>query len=150
MKPLHVGLAPDFELVRRVKLRLRAGVEGFETEADMSAGAPLPLPLSDFQQLSAGHADLLALQVRDRGLEPLIFEDDWIVIDTSDTARRDRELYAVNWDGEACITQLRRRGGQWYLNFLNQDFKPLNARSGWLSIVGRVVYQPGRVLTGRL
>jgi hypothetical protein len=99
VKPLHVGLAPDFGLVQRVKLRLRAGVEGFETEAYMSAGTPLPLPLSDFQHLSAGQADLLALQVRDRGLEPLIFEDDWIVIDTSDTARRDRELYAVNWDG---------------------------------------------------
>ena len=150
MKPLHVGLVPDFELVRSVKLRLRAGVEGFETEADMSAGTPLPLPLSDFQHLSAERADLLALQVRDRGLEPLIFGDDWIVIDTSDTARRDRELYAVNWDEEACITQLQRRGGQWYLIFINPDFKPLNARSGWLSIVGRVVYQPGRMLTGRL
>ena len=150
MKPLHVGLVPDFELVRRVKLRLRAGVERFEAEADMSASVPLPIPSGDFQQLGAGRADLLALQVRDRGLEPLMFEDDWIVINTSDTTRRDRELYAVNWDGEACITQLRRRGGQWYLNFLNEDFKPLNARSGWLSIVGRVVYQPGRMLTGRL
>ena len=150
MKMLNVGLMPDFELVRRVKLRLRAGVEGFETEADMSAGAPLPFPLSDLQQLGTGRTDLLALQVRDRGLEPLIFEDDWIVIDTSDTARRDRELYAVNWDGEACITQLQRRGGQWYLTFISPDFKPLNARSGWLSIVGRVVYQPGRLLTGRL
>jgi hypothetical protein len=150
VKPLHVGLVPDFELVRRVKLRLRAGVKGFEAEADMSAGVPLPIPLSDFQQLGAGRADLLALQVRDRGLEPLMFEDDWIVINTSDTTRRDRELYAVNWDGEACVTQLQRRGGQWYLSFINPDFKPLNARSGWLSIVGRVVYQPGRMLTGRL
>ena len=34
MKPLHVGLLPDFELVRRVKLRLRAGLEGFETEVN--------------------------------------------------------------------------------------------------------------------
>jgi hypothetical protein len=150
VRPLHVEVVPDFGLVRRVKLRLRAGIVGFETEADMSAATLLPLPLSDLQQLGTGRTDLLALQVRDRGLEPLIFEDDWIVIDTSDTARRDRELYAVNWDGEACITQLQQRGGQWYLSFINPDFKPLNARSGWLSIVGRVVYQPGRMLTGRL
>ena len=128
MRPLHVEVVPDFGLVRRVKLRLRAGVEGFKTEADMSTATPLPLPLSDLQQLGTGRTDLLALQVRDRGLEPLIFEDDWIVIDTSDTARRDRELYAVNWDGEACITQLRHRGGQWYLDFPNQDFAPLNVR----------------------
>ena len=58
---LNVGLMPDFELVRKVKLRLRAGVEGFETEVDMSADTPLPLPLNDFQQLGVGHADLLAL-----------------------------------------------------------------------------------------
>jgi len=131
-------------------LRLRAGVEGFETEPDLAPGEHLQIPASDFQRLGSEHDALLAMQVRDRGLEPLVFEDDWIVIDTSDTARRDREVYAVNWDGESCITQLQRRGGQWYLSFINPDFKPLNARSGWLSIVGRVVYQPGRLLTGRL
>jgi len=58
---LHVGPTPDFELVRRVKLRLRAGVEGFDTAVDMSASAPLPLLLSGFQQLGAGHAYFLAL-----------------------------------------------------------------------------------------
>ena len=131
-------------------LRLRAGVEGFETESDLAPGEHLQIPASDFQRLGSEHDALLAMQVRDRGLEPLVFEDDWIVIDTSNTVRRDREVYAVNWDGEACITQLQRRGGQWYLSFINPDFKPLNARSGWLSIVGRVVYQPGRMLTGRL
>jgi hypothetical protein len=66
VKMLNVGLMLDFELVRKVKLCLRADVEGLETEVDMSAGTPLPLPLNDFQQLGAGHADLLALQIRDR------------------------------------------------------------------------------------
>lgn len=150
MTTMHAGLAPGFELVRRVKIRLRAGVEGFETEADLSAGAPLPVPSRDVEQLGTERRNLLALQVRDRGLEPMIFEDDWVVIDTADTARRDREIYAVNWNGEACVAQLQRRGGQWYVSFLNPDFKPLNTRSGWLSIVGRVVYQPGRLVTGRL
>lgn len=86
MKTLDVEIVPDFGMARRVKLPLRAGVEGFETAADMSAATPLPLPVSNLQQLGTERADLLALQVRDRGLEPLIFEDDWIVIDTSDTA----------------------------------------------------------------
>ena len=90
-------------------LRLRAGVEGFETEPDLAPGDHLQIPASDFQRLGSEHDALLAMQVRDRGLEPLVFEDDWIVIDTSDRARRDREVYAVNWDGESCITQLQRR-----------------------------------------
>jgi len=93
---------------------------------------------------------LLALRVRDQGMEPMLFEDDWIVIDTTDIRRRSREVFAVNWNGEACIQQLVERGGQWYLNSVNPSFKPVNARSGQLNIVGRVVYQPGRPLGGRL
>lgn len=80
----------------------------------------------------------------------MLFEDDWVVIDTGDTVKRSREVYAVNWNGEACIHQLVERGGQWYLSYANPEFKPLNIRSGQLKIVGRVVYQPGRLLTGRL
>lgn len=79
-----------------------------------------------------------------------MFEDDWVVVDTADTVKRNREVYAVNWDGEAVIAQLLQRGGQWYLSFLHPDFKPINVRSGQMNVVGRVVYQPGRVLTGRL
>ena len=102
----------------------------------------------DALQLDARH--LLAMRVRDRGMEPLLFEDDWIVIDTTDTVRRSREVYAVNWNGEACVQQLVERGGQWYLVGANPESRPTNARSGELSIVGRVVYQTGRSLTGKL
>ena len=83
-------------------------------------------------------------------MEPMLFEDDWVVIDTGDTALRSGEVYAVNWNGEACIQQLVRRGAEWYLSFLHDEFKPINVRSGQLHIVGRAVYQPGRLLTGRL
>jgi phage repressor protein C with HTH and peptisase S24 domain len=102
------------------------------------------------RELDLNAHSLLAIQVRDSGMEPMFFEDDWIVIDTSDTTRRSREVYAVNWNGEACVQQLVERGGQWYLNYLNPQFHPFNARSGQLSIVGRVVYQPGRIVTGRM
>ena len=80
----------------------------------------------------------------------MLFEDDWIVVDTRSTMKRSREVYAVNWNGEACVQQLVERGGQWYLNYVNPSFKPVNVRSGQLGIVGQVVYQPGRVVTGRL
>ena len=80
----------------------------------------------------------------------MMFEDDWVVIDTSDTKLRSREVFAVNWNGEACVQQLVERGGQWYLSYMNPNFKHINTRSGQLGIVGRVVYQPGRQVTGRL
>lgn len=136
--------------MRRVKLRLRAGVVGFEAEPDLTQAAPIEIPTAAVHELRISPARLLGLQVRDRGLEPLLFEDDWAVIDTGDTRMRSREVYAVNWDGEAVVAQLVQRGGQWYLNFLHPDFSPINVRSGRMNVVGRVVYQPGRLLTGRL
>jgi SOS-response transcriptional repressor LexA len=137
-------------LIARVSLRLRAGISGFETEAATSTGEGIEMPVEAIRALQADPAHLLAIQVRDRGMEPMLFEDDWVVIDTSDTALRNREVYGVNWNGEACVQQLLRRGGEWYLNYLHEDFKPINVRSGQCVIVGRVVYQPSRVLAGRL
>ncbi|WP_314439436.1 S24 family peptidase [Massilia timonae] len=136
--------------VRAVKLRLRAGISGFEVEPEMFGAKHVQMTGSAARELGVDGSRLLALQVAERGLEPLVFEDDWVVVDTADTVKRNREVYAVNWDGEAVIAQLLQRGGQWYLSFLHPDFEPINVRSGQMNVVGRVVYQPGRLLTGRL
>jgi len=139
-----------FTAIRRVVLQLRAGAESYDTVPDMTAAEPLLIPTSALHALKADPQRLLAMRVRGQGMEPMLFEDDWIVIDTSDRKRRNREVFAANWNGEACVQQLVERGGQWYLSFVNPAFNPINARSGQLSIVGRVVYQNGRKLTGRL
>jgi SOS-response transcriptional repressor LexA len=144
------GAILDLTPVRRATLRLRAGASGFETEQELDNGEPLLVPTSMIAKLKAQPQQLLALRVRDQGMEPMLFEDDWIVIDTGDKACRSGEVYAVNWNGEACVLQLVERGGQWYLGYMNPAFKPINIRSGLLSIVGRAVYQPGRLITGRL
>jgi SOS-response transcriptional repressor LexA len=136
--------------VRRVMLRLRAGMAGFDAEPDMTTLDPLAIPTSVVRAAKVNPATLLAMRVRDRGMEPMFFEDDWIVIDTADTAMRNREVFAVNWNGDACVYQLLNRGGQWYLAPINPEFGPVNMKSGQCSVVGRVVYQPGRVVTGRL
>jgi SOS-response transcriptional repressor LexA len=145
-----IGNTIAFVPIQRVMLRLRAGVSGFETEPELIAGDPIAISVRVISELKVAPQHLLAIQVRDQGMEPMLFEDDWIVIDTSDTVRRSREVYAVNWNGEACIVQLLERGGQWYLSYVNQAFKPINARSGQLNVVGRFVYQAGRIVTGRL
>lgn len=137
-----------FTPIRRVTLQLRAGADNYDTVPDMTAAEPLLIPTSVVHALKVDPQRLLAMRVRDQGMEPLLFEDDWIVIDTSNTRRRSREVFAVNWNGEACIQQLVERGGQWYLTYTNPDFKPINVRSGELSIVGQVVYQPGRLIGG--
>jgi hypothetical protein len=141
---------PGMTEVRRVTLRLRAGVSGFEVESDLSTTEPLLVPTAALRALNSDAAGLLALRVRDQGMEPMFFEDDWLVINTADTALRNGEVYAVNWNGEACVQQLVKSGGHWYLNYVNSTFKPINVKSGQLGIVGRVVIQPTRVVAGRL
>jgi hypothetical protein len=136
--------------IPRVKLRLRAGISGFDVEPDLENCGLLDVPASILTALNVTPERLLAMRSRDRGLEPMLFEDDWVVVDTSDTERRNREVYALNWNGEACIAQLVERGGQWFMSYLNPDFHSINVRSGQMSIVGRAIYQPGRPITGRL
>lgn len=145
-----VGDEPDTIAVPRVRLRLRAGVSQFDTEPDMEGDGHEQIPRSVLTALRIDPRNLLALRVRGMSMEPMLFEDDVIIIDKSDTKPVSREVYAVNFDGEACIKQLVYRGGQWYLHSINPDHGPVNTKSGQCSIVGRVVYQPGRVVTGRL
>ncbi|WP_314435509.1 XRE family transcriptional regulator [Massilia timonae] len=145
-----VGDEPDTVAVPRVRLRLRAGVAQFDTEPDMNGDGHEQVPRAVLTALRLDPRNLLAVRVRGMSMEPMLFEDDVIIIDKSDTKPVSREIYAVNFDGEPCIKQLIYRGGQWYLHSINPDHGPVNVKSGQCSIVGRVVYQPGRVVTGRL
>ncbi|MDN4036783.1 XRE family transcriptional regulator [Massilia sp. YIM B02443] len=145
-----VGDEPDTVAVPRVRLRLRAGVAQFDTEPDMNGDGHEQMPRTVLTALRLDPRNLLAVRVRGMSMEPMLFEDDVVIIDTSDVKPISREIYAVNFNGEPCIKQLLYRGGQWYLHSINPDHEPVNVRSGQCSLVGRVVYQPGRVVTGRL
>lgn len=148
--PVRVGDEPDTVQIPRVKLRLRAGLSTFDTEPDMNGDGHEEIPRSVLVALQLDPRNLLAMRVRGTSMEPMLFEDDVVVIDKTDRRPINREVYAVNFEGEACIKQLLFRGGQWYLNSLHPDHGPVGIKSGQCSIVGRVVYQPGRVVTGRL
>jgi phage repressor protein C with HTH and peptisase S24 domain len=142
--------AVDFALVPRIKLRLRAGLANYETEPDMTGSGTVAIPKTVIRSLQLDPQRLLAMGIRDRGMEPMLFEDDDVVFDTSDRKLINREIYALNFNGEACVTQIFNQGGQWILRPLNPEYKPVNMKSGECFVVGRVVFQPGRVVTGRL
>jgi phage repressor protein C with HTH and peptisase S24 domain len=149
-KGVRVGDEPDTVPIRRVTLKLHAGVTGFETEPDLEDGGVLHLPRAIVETHNLVPHQLLAIRVRGQSMEPMMFEDDVVVVNTADKKPISREIYAVNFNGEALVKQLVKRNNDWFLYSVNPDFGPINVRSGQCSIVGRVVYQPGRVLTGRL
>lgn len=136
--------------VRLVTLKLRAGVARFGTEPVVEDGGSIRIPRVDIERGKLNADKLIAIQVRGQSMEPLMFEDDVIVIDPTDRKLVNRELYALNFDGDCCVKQMVKRNGEWYLHSVNPDFGPVNARSGEFSVIGRVVYQPGRSLRGRL
>lgn len=141
---------PDIVPIRRLKLRLRAGAAEYNTEPDMSLDGFEDVPRAVLLNLHLKPDHLLALPVRGDSMHPMFIEDDIVIIDTSDRKPINREIYAVNFNGEGLIKQLLYRGGQWYLHSLNPDHPTVNIKSGECSIVGRVVIQPTRVVTGRL
>lgn len=147
---VRVGDEPDTVPVRRVTLKLHAGVTGFETEPELEDGGVLHMPRAVIDAHRLVPHQLLAIRVRGQSMEPMMFEDDIVVVNTGDKQPATREIYAVNFNGEALVKQLVKRNNEWFLQSMNPDFGPINVRSGQCSIVGRVVYQPGRVLTGRL
>lgn len=147
---IRIGDEPETVPVRRVKLKLQAGVTRFETEPDLDDGGILHVPAEIIEQDQLVPHELLAIRVRGRSMEPLMFEDDVIVVDTSQKLPVEREVFALNFDGDCCVKQLVKRNGDWYLHSLNDEFGDVNVRSGQCSIIGQVVYQPGRRLRGRL
>jgi phage repressor protein C with HTH and peptisase S24 domain len=147
---VRIGDEPDTIPIRRVSLKLHAGVTGFETEPELEDGGVLHMPRAVIEAHRLVPHQLLAIRVRGQSMEPMMFEDDVVVVNTADREPVSREIYAVNFNGEALVKQLLRRNNEWFLHSMNPDFGPVNVRSGQCSIVGRVVYQPGRVLTGRL
>lgn len=149
-RPVRAGEQSDSVAVPRVKLRLRAGVSNYETEPDLGDDGHELIPSALLTELHLNPKNLLAVRVRGESMEPLLFEDDVVIIDKSDVKPISREVYAVNVNGESCVKQLIHKSGQWYLHSLHEDHGPVNVKSVQVSIVGRVVIQPTRVLTGRL
>lgn len=146
---VRVGDEPEAIPVRRVEIKLRAGFTGYETVPEVEDGGVLHVPRAVIESQRLTPHELLAVRVRGCSMEPLLFEDDTVVIDTGDKQPISRELYAVNFKAEACVKQLVHEGGQWYLRSMHPDHPPVNVRSGECEIIGRVVYQPGRVMKGR-
>ena len=145
---IYVGDEPDTIKVQRVQIRLRAGFTGYETIPDTEDGGYIYIPSKVVEQLNVAPQHLVATKTHGCSMEPMIFDDEWLVLNTIDKTPVDRKIFAVNFNGESCVKQLLHEGGQWYLHSLNPDFGRVNVRSGQCEIIGRVVYQPGRLVSG--
>jgi phage repressor protein C with HTH and peptisase S24 domain len=132
----------DFVQIQMVKLRLSAGITGFQTEPEQREGGTLGLRRSwiERHQLRAEH--LIAILVKGESMEPSLFEDDIVIVNTRDTKPVDGAVYAFNYEGEAVVKRLVRDAGQWWLTSDNPDQRRYHrklCKGAECLVIGRVV-----------
>jgi phage repressor protein C with HTH and peptisase S24 domain len=142
-KEMALDENPDYPAIRRVKIKLSAGVTGFGVEPLNEDHAPIVFARSWYESNGYRPEALLAIKVAGASMETGLYDGDWVVINTDDTTPRDGVAYALNYDGEAVIKRLFRTDGQWVAASDNPDKRlyrdrPLN---GDTFIIGRVVHK---------
>ncbi len=135
---------PDLSPIRKVRLKLQAGINGFAVEPDDAEGPPIFFRAEWMAHRSFKPYDLLAIKVRGESMEPSLHDGDLVVINTADVVPKDGEVFAINYEGEAVIKRLVRDGGEWWLASDNTDQRRY-PRKRWVDgdslIVGRVVHK---------
>lgn len=144
MQLMHVeeGEESEFVEIPMVKLRLQAGITGFQTESDRRAGGTMGVRRKWVERNNFDPDKLVAIHVRGESMEPSLYEDDVVVINTADTKLVDGCVYAVNYEGEAVIKRLTRDAGDWWLTSDNPDQRKHHrkvCRGEACIVIGRVV-----------
>lgn len=148
---VRVGAHQETVPVRAVKLRLQAGVSGFVAEPDLDVDhGYFQVPAYVIEKLQLNPANLIIMSVAGRSMEPMYFEDDKVLVDTSKVIPKNNECFAVNWNGEPIVKCLIKKSNDWCLYSFNHKFPSISVRSGQCSIIGQVVWQPDRIVVGRL
>jgi phage repressor protein C with HTH and peptisase S24 domain len=132
----------DFVEIQMVKLRLSAGITGFQTEPERRDGGTLGLRRSWIERHHLNAEHLIAILVKGESMEPSLYEDDIVIVNTLDTKPVDGAVYAFNYEGEAVVKRLARDAGQWWLTSDNPDQRRYHrklCKGAECLVIGRVV-----------
>lgn len=133
---------PTFVHVKKVKLRLSAGVTGFHADPEFDGGSTIALDPQWVMRNRYAPQKLIAIHVQGESMEPGLHEDDLVILNTADTKMVDGVVYAFNYEGEPVIKRLSRDAGEWWLTSDNPDQRKFHrklCRGGECIIIGRVV-----------
>jgi phage repressor protein C with HTH and peptisase S24 domain len=128
--------------IRKVKLRLSAGITGFSVEPEETDGNPISFRKEWFFSHGYRPEMLIAIGVKGDSMEPTMSQGDTVVINTADKTLKDGKIFAINYEGEAVIKRVERNIGQWWLvsDNLDQRQYPKKICAGDACIIiGRVV-----------
>jgi len=133
---------PELIKIQKVKLKLSAGIMGFQTEPDRHEGGIATVPRRWVEKNEYIPERLLALEIKGESMEPALYAGDTVIVNTADTRPIDGGVYAVNYEGEAVIKRLVRDHGMWWLSsdhFDQRKYSRKRCEGDMCIIVGRVV-----------
>ena len=141
--PIDLESNPDYPAVRRVRLRLSAGIEGFAVEADVEDGAPIVFKRDWFVRHGYKAESLVAIGVKGSSMEPGMYDGDTVVINTAQQEPRDGRVFAINYEGELVIKRLQRDEGEWWMESDNPDQRryPRKRFTEGAFIIGEIVHK---------
>lgn len=135
---------PDAVLIKKVKIRLTAGICGFEVSQVAEDGNPIYFRKNWMIAHGLKPENLIAITIRGDSMAPGLYEGDTVVINTADTEPRDGKVFAVNYDGEDLMKRLVKDAGAWWLYSDNPDHRkhPRKECAGeYCIIIGRAVHK---------
>lgn len=132
---------PRFTLIPKVRLRLTAGISGFEVEPEPFDGTTTAVSTEWIERHGYKADKLIAVLVRGESMWPNYREGDLIVVNTADQKLVDGAVYAVNYDGEPVVKRLTKDAGRWWLTSDNPDQQRYYRRTcdEAVQVIGRVV-----------
>lgn len=133
---------PSMTPIMKVKLKVQAGITGFQVEPEHYDGETQSVPTKWIEREGLHREALLALVVRGESMEPGLYEGDTVVVNTADKQLVSGAVYVVNYEGEAVVKRMLRDAGQWWLASDNPDQRKYHRQlcKGSLCIViGRVI-----------
>lgn len=147
--PLNISESDaDYVTIKAGTLRVQAGISGFGIDVENKPDKPIIFRRDWLQKRGYSPASLLAVKVVGRSMEPTLYEDDTVVLDTSATEPRDGDVYVLNCGGEVVVKRLMRRSGVWWMHSDNDNDKrypPVQCDDG-CAILGRVIHRMSETL----
>lgn len=143
-QPVDIENNPDYPAIKFYPdWRISAGASGFALEYDDGGGSPIVFQKQWFERHGFRPEKLFAVRVGNSSMEPGLFHDDVVVVNTDQKTPKDGVVFAVDYEGEMVIKRLVRDSGQWWLTSDNADQKryPRKLCDDHCKLLGEVVHK---------
>lgn len=131
---------PDYPSIRRVSFKASAGISGFEVQQIDSDLPPIVFSKSFYERRKLDPAKLFAICVNGESMEPGLYNNDWIVVNTASTKPKDGVVFSINYDGEIVIKRLELSARGWLATSDNRKFKDKEMTENCF-IIGEVIHK---------